>query len=323
MLYGTTTIKSDEPEGSVLDGKPPGTHGGASRASRLLTVKIVCDFQSRSSNRPHLPMTKFSMIKTSRLTSILSAGSLFLAFTPLCHAATVPLGEAGNFAVLGYSTVTNTGHTSLFGDLGVSPGTAVTGFLPGTFTGALHSADSVSLQARADAISAYSQLAALPVTHDLTGQDLGGLTLTPGVYEFSSSAQLTGTLTLDGQGQLDPLFVFQIGSTITTASYSSIFTTNGADWSNVYFQVGSSATLGTYSEFQGNIIALASDTLTTGVTVNGSVIALNGAVTLDTNVVVAQSNAPVTVVPEPGSAVLLALGFTCLRLRRKRPQIRG
>lgn len=257
-----------------------------------------------------------SNIRLRGLTWLLAATAMNMV--AVCRAQSVSLGHAGNFAVLGYSTVTNTGPTSIFGDLGVSPGTAVTGFLPGTITGTMHSADSTSLLARADAMSAYAVLAALPSTQDLTGQDLGGKTLTPGVYEFSSSAQLTGTLTLDGLGQSDSMFVFQIGSTITTASYSSIFLTNGADWADVYFQVGSSATLGTYSQFQGNIIALASDTLTTGVTVNGSVIALNGAVTMDNNVVVSQSNAPIAVVPEPGSAVLLFLGFTAVRLRRSR-----
>jgi len=237
--------------------------------------------------------------------SILTIGTASLSLA----AGPIDLGEASHFAVLAGSTVTNTGPTSLFGDLGVSPGTAVTGFLPGTFSGSLHSNDAMAIQAQADALSAYNTLAGLTPTQILTGQDLGGLTLTPGVYFFASTAQLTGTLTLDGQGQVNPLFVFQIGSTLTTAANASIFESNGADWSNIYFQVGSSATLGTNTDFQGTIIAMVSDTLTTGATVDGGVIALTGAVTLDSNVVV---------VPEPGSAVLLALGAAALCGRRRR-----
>lgn len=248
-------------------------------------------------------------MKSYQLASFLAASVFIICTSPLRAAGTIPLGEAANFAVLAGSTVTNTGPTSLFGDVGVSPGTAITGFPPGTFSGSLHSNDATSIQAQADALSAYNILAGLAPTQILTGQDLGGLTLTPGVYFFSSTAQLTGTLTLDGQGQVNPLFVFQIGSSLTTASNSSIFETNGADWSNVYFQVGSSATLGTNTTFEGNIIAMVSDTLTTGATVEGSVIALTGAVTLDSNVVV---------VPEPSSAVLLVIGAALCGRRKRR-----
>src|SRR4051812_33859112 len=155
-------------------------------------------------------------------------------------------------------------------------------------------------------------LADLPATRDLTGQDLGGLTLTPGVYHFSSSAQLTGRLTFDGQGQADPLFVFQIGSTLTTASGSSIVTINGADACDAYFQIGSSATLGTGTRFTGTLIAYMSDTLTTGATVDGRVIALNGAVTLDTNHISASDCSAAAAVPLPPGAYAGLAGLLLL-----------
>ena len=203
----------------------------------------------------------------------------------------------------------------------MSSGTSITGFPPGLVTGGtIQAGDAAALQANADADAAYVTLAGLAVTRDLTGQDLGGLTLTPGVYRFSSSAQLTGRLTFDGQGQADPLFVFQIGSTLTTASGSSIVAINGAGACDAYFQVGSSATLGTGSSFVGTIIAYMSDTLTTGASLDGRVIALNGAVTLDHNHV-SSTDCAVAAVPLPAAAhaglgclVLIAVG-TKLRVR--------
>lgn len=238
------------------------------------------------------------------------------------RAGIAPLGTAEHFAVLAGSTVTNTGPSTISGNVGVSAGTSVTGFPPGLVTGGtVHAGDGVALQAHADATAAYVMLAGLAVTHDLTGQDLGGLTLAPGVYHFSSSAQLTGQLTFDGQGQADPLFVFQIGSTLTTASGSSIVMTNGADACDAFFQVGSSATLGTGTRFSGTIIAYMSDTLTTGATLDGRVIALNGAVTLDTNDI-SSSGCEVAAVPLPpaayaGLAGLLLTGAV-MKLRGRR-----
>jgi hypothetical protein len=195
------------------------------------------------------------------------------------------LGTAGSFAVLGGSAVTNTGPSVLNGDLGVSPGTAISGFPPGTHTGALHSADAVALQAQNDATAAYNALASQPCDRDLTGQDLGGLTLTPGVYCFSSSAQLTGALILNAVGNSSAVWVFKIGSTLTTASNSSVGFINGGSGPvcNLFWQVGSSATLGTTTAFKGNILASASITLNTNANLVGRALALHAAVTLDSN----------------------------------------
>jgi hypothetical protein len=228
------------------------------------------------------------------------------------------LGTAANFAVLGGSTVTNTGPSLVVGNLGVSPGSAVTGFPPGIVTGgAIHAADGVALQAQTDLTTAYNFLAAQPCGTDLTGQDLGLLSLSPGVYCFSSSAQLTGTLTLNGAGT----YIFQIGSTLTTASSSSV-TLNGASACNVWWQVGSSATLGTTSSLPGNILALTSITLTTNASLSGRALARNGAVTLDTNngsgcATATPGAAPVPSLSGWGVIVLVALlalvGFAATR----------
>ena len=199
-------------------------------------------------------------------------------------AQAVSMGAAQSFAVLAGSTVTNTGPTTVVGDLGVSPGLAVTGFPPGVVTGGvIHTGDAVALQAQQDTTTAYNDLAGRACNNDLTGQDLGGLTLTPGVYCFSSSAQLTGTLTLDAQGDPGAEFIFQVGSTLTTASSAAVRVINGAQTCNVLWQVGSSATLGTTTAFVGDLLALASITLNTGATVIGRALARNGAVTMDTN----------------------------------------
>jgi Ice-binding-like len=195
----------------------------------------------------------------------------------------VTLGSAQSFAVLGGSTVTNTGPTIINGDLGVSPGIAITGFPPGVVIGGtIHAGDAVAAQAQSDALTAYNALVDTPCTTNLTGQDLGGLTLLPGVYCFNSSAQLTGTLVLVGSGD----FIFKIGSTLTTASNSSVVVINAGqncNGANVFWQVGSSATIGTGTQFVGNILAHTSITLNAGANVSGSALALNGAVTMDTN----------------------------------------
>jgi type VI secretion system secreted protein VgrG len=198
------------------------------------------------------------------------------------HAATAPdLGTATQFAVLASSTVTNTGATSVIGDLGVGPGTAIVGFPPGTVTGTIQIANGVTSQAHVDLTTAYNALTSQACDHDLSGMDLGGLTLIPGTYCFTSSAQLTGQLTLVGGA--GATFIFKIGSTLTTASASMVL---GGARCNVFWQVGSSVTLGTGSQFVGNILAQASITLTTGVALYGRALARTAAVTMDTNLVV-------------------------------------
>ncbi|HVG23887.1 MAG TPA: ice-binding family protein [Thermoanaerobaculia bacterium] len=213
------------------------------------------------------------------------AAALLLLVAAMPAAAQISLGTAQSFGVLGGSTVTNTGATTVNGNVGVSPGTAVTGFPPGIVVGgAIHNNDAVAVQAQNDLTTAYNNIASTPCTADLTGQDLGGLTLTPGVYCFSSTAQLTGALTLNALGNPNALFLFKIGSALTTASGSSVTVINGGSSCNrVYWQVGSSATLGTGTSFAGDILALTSITLTTGSNTSGKLLARNGAVTLDTN----------------------------------------
>lgn len=195
------------------------------------------------------------------------------------------LGEAANFAILGGSSVTNTGLTIINGNLGVSPGSAITGFPPGTVTGTIYTgAASLAGTARADAIIAYDSIAAQMMDTNLSGSDLGGQQLSAGVYRFDTSAQLTGTLVLDTQGLDGQTFHFQIGTTLTTADFSGITIIGGGLAPNIFWQVGTSATLGIGTDFEGNILALTSITITTGAGIsNGRAIAINGGVTLDSN----------------------------------------
>jgi hypothetical protein len=217
---------------------------------------------------------------------------------PSADAATagISLGTAANFAVLAGSTVTNTGPTTIDSDLGLSPGTSVTGFPPGQVNGAIHTADSVALQAKSDLDAAYADAAGRPATA-VVPVELGGTTKTPGVYESPAGTfGITGTLTLDAQGDPNAVFIFKAASTLITASASSVTLVNGARSANVFWKVGSSATLGTYSILRGTVMAYASITVTTGVTVDGRALARTAAVTLDTDTVT-----PTTGLPQPAT----------------------
>jgi hypothetical protein len=215
---------------------------------------------------------------------------LFAASSRPAIAQTVPpLGAAQSFAALGGTAITATGSAVISGNIGVSPGTAVTGFPPAVvqngqiYTGAA----SLAAPAQASALDAYNNLKgqACPAANNLSGKILGGtpgfLTLTPGVYCFDTSAQLNATLTLNDGGDPNAIFIFQIGTTLTTASSSQVLMSSGGRGTNVYWQVGSSATIGTSTTFRGHIIANTSITLTTSATTTGRVFALNGAATID------------------------------------------
>jgi hypothetical protein len=216
------------------------------------------------------------------LVSILAMTALAIPANALAIGTAPSLGTADPFGVLASSTVTNTGPSTVGGNLGLYPGTSITGFPPGNVLGTTHQTDAVAQGAEADTTTAYNQAAGEAPDVVLPSADLTGLTLTPGVYENGSAVGLdtNGTLTLNGEGNPDSVFIFQVGSTLTTGTNSRISYINGAQPCNVFWQVGSSATLGTSSLFVGTILASQSISVNDTVTVDGRLLANYGAVTL-------------------------------------------
>jgi hypothetical protein len=216
------------------------------------------------------------------------AGNTVWSFTTAATTAgqaTVVLGTAGSFTVLAGPTVTSTGATTVNGNLGVSPGAAVTGFPPGLVNGTIHAADPAAAQAQLDLTTAYNDAAGRTVGAVTVAGNLGGQTLTPGLYKSTSSLEISsGDLTLDAQGDANAVFIFQIASTLTTTSGRQVILSGGAKAANIFWQVGSSATLGTTSVFKGTIMADQAITLTTGARLDGRALARIAAVTLDANI---------------------------------------
>jgi Ice-binding-like len=261
------------------------------------------------------------VLGTSLAVLIGSQGSAVAATAP-------PLGTAATYAVLAATTVTNTGDSVLTGNLGLSPGTSVTGFPPGTITGGSKEvANPAAAQAQTDLTAAYDNAAAqTPTTTGLSS--IGNQTLTPGVYNAAAALLVNGTLTLDGQGDPDAVFIIQVGSALTAANGTSIVLENGAQACNVFWQVGSSATLGIGSAFQGSILALTSITVTTGDTLTGQALAMNGAVTLDDDAITAQPAcalpvpmlaSPLTLAGAVGVAGVAWIGWFLVRRRKVMP----
>ncbi len=214
-------------------------------------------------------------------------GALLLCLAlSVCLNAQLPvnLGTAGNFAILAGSTITNTGPTVVNGNIGVSPGTAIVGFPPGIVIGTINAGNPVAAQGESDLINAYNDASGRICPGPPLPGDIGGTTIMPGVYCNASSVGITGVVTLNGNGNPNAVFIFQIGSTLTTAANNStVNLINGATAANVFWRVGSSATLGTNTIFNGTILAQASITATTGAVLNGRALAITGASTLANN----------------------------------------
>jgi len=259
-------------------------------------------------------MTGVSVSATRMLIGSVLAAVVWLAghearATPIV----ISLGTASHFGVLAGSGITITGPTSITGDIGSSPTPAITGLANLNLNGVNQAGNAVTQTAQNDLATAYNAVAGLAANATYTGgADLGGQTLTAGVYNDNSSIFLTGTLTLDGQGNPDAVFFIQVGSTLITATDSSVVLINGAQACHVYWQIGSSATLGTGTDFVGNLLALTSITLDAGASLDGRALAENGGVTLDNNNI----TMPVCLsaaVPDHGSTLLM-LGCGCAGL---------
>ena len=242
-------------------------------------------------------------LSRGRLAGLALAMVAVFALPAVAQAAPVGLGTAGPFVVLGGAKVTNVGPSVLNGNLGISPGTELEGFgPPAVINGSTHATTEVAAQAQLDLTTAYDAAAGQPVlpANDLSGEDLGGLKLAPGTYRYNAAALMTGALILDAEGDPNAEFVFQIGSQLTTESASSVVLVNGASPCNVYWQVGSSAVLGTTTSFQGTLMALTSISLNSKATVVGRMLARNGQVSLIENTLTRPLCATGPTSPPPG-----------------------
>jgi len=273
------------------------TQGSASITGRVTYAGTTASFTPSTSLMANTVYTATITTGVKDLSGNALKNSFVWSFTTAtstssCDQTAVSLGTAASFEVLAGSGVSNTGATVVTGDLGVSPGTAVTGINgiapggPGTVSGTIYTgATSAAGTAQGDLTTAYNNAQGLTLCPITVSGDLGGLTLTPGLYKSTSSLSITGTLTLDAQGNANAVFIFQIASTLTTASGSQIVLINNALSKNIFWAVGSSATLGTNSVFKGTIMAYASITITTGAQLDGRALARVAAVTMDTNTV--------------------------------------
>jgi hypothetical protein len=247
--------------------------------------------------RSQLSRRRF-IVRISALTCL--AGLALVTSGATAAQAPVGLGTDSAFAVLGGQAVTNTGSSIINGDLGVSPGAAITGFPPGIVNGTIHSADAVAAQAQLDLTTAYNTAAGATPFASVPA-DLTGLTLTPGVYRNATALGLSGAVTLDAQGNPAAVFIFQAGSTLITGSGSTVNLINGAQPCNVFWQVGSSATLGSTSNFVGNILAQTSITMNNGVTLAGRALASTGSVTMIDDTITAAQCATTSTTPGAGT----------------------
>lgn len=246
------------------------------------------------------------MTRATKLFGIIALAAslaIVMATTALAAPPSVGLGTAKSYAVLAGETITNTGPTKITGDIGLHPGSAVTGFASVTYVGALRLANAAALQAKNDLVTAYNDAAGrTPVTTVAT--ELGGTVVKAGIYNSAAGTfGVTGTLTLDAEGDSSAVFIFQAASTLITAPGSSVALINGASACNVFWQVGSSATLDTTTSFKGTIMALTSIALKTGATLEGRALARNGAVTLDTNVITSAGCSPPTAPTVPNTSL--------------------
>jgi hypothetical protein len=292
VLRRSRVYPPNRPGSCVPSGGPPGVGGRAiAVVFRSAATQAGCN-QNEGQNAMGKTIKAGLRSRHHRRVAVLALGTgtvmvlAAVAGAPSAFAAqpTVGLGTTAPFAVLAGTDITNTGPSTISGDIGVDPGAAITGFPPGTVNGTTHAADAVALQAQSDLTTAYKDAAnRTPVTAE-ANPDLTGLTLAPGNYSAGAMG-LSGTVTLDGQGDPNAVFIFQAASTLITGSGSKVALIGGAQPCNVFWQVTSSATLGTNSTFVGTVMALTSASVQTGATVQGRILARSGGVTLDNNTI--------------------------------------